>query len=139
MSERPFCLTFDNGDARAMADRGDLEGSTFPPLARRTFSTVSAARARARNLLVEQYDPRVPFEKQPHAVVHGPGIREDYVHLPHGEIKTIDEITELDLTLSDLGLTPADVARIVRDQGMRESLRSAIAVWTVFDTMAHTF
>lgn len=60
MSTTQIRLTVDNEAARAAG----LEGSTFAPIAPRRFGSVSSARARAKNILSDQYDPRLPLDAQ---------------------------------------------------------------------------
>jgi hypothetical protein len=101
-----------------VTEAGELEGSTFRRLPTRSFATRSAAEARARNILTDQYDPRLTLDTTPRAIIVGPtGHAETHVMVSSG--------------LALLSTLKADEA-----DERREALRGALGVWNTFELMA---
>lgn len=83
MNARPFSLVFHNHIAAQYVRDNGITDSTFAPIADRTYGKVGTARARMRNLLSEQYDPRLPLTAQPVVQLYGPdGFYEAWTMLP---------------------------------------------------------
>lgn len=92
-STRPYTIQFHNDIARTYIAAHRLEGSTFAPITTRSLATIGAARARTRNLLTEQYDPRLPLEAQPVVQIYGPDFYEAWTMVPFVGAMPCDEIT----------------------------------------------
>lgn len=105
---KPYRLTIDNVTARAKVARGEIEGSSFPEMTSRSFSTLRSAEGRARNILNEQYDPRLSIDDAPRAIVefslNGTPRRKVFVMLSGG-LRLVDDITDADRAEADRRVT----------------------------------
>lgn len=91
---RPYQLVFHNHIAAEFVRDNGMEGSTFRPIADRSYGTVGTARARMANLLSEQYDPRLPLVAQPVVQLYGPdGFYEAWTMLPGWGVVNCDRLT----------------------------------------------